>query len=269
MSGKHRRRQHSAESLAKYPLYFDDLFVNLVEAGEQAVRSKRCSINRHLQEKTEALKKKIKKAMFYPAAVLIVAVVVSIILLIFVIPQFEELFKGFGADLRRSRRWSSIYPASCSIRLVDGIVVVCSCLCLLLFLQAVQEHAAVVSIGRCSNSQSSVHSAEIGHSALCPDAVDHVRRPACLFRGNAVGRRGTGNIVYEEATLRMKDEVATGPALAARHGECRTFSEHGRANDRGSAKNRVPWILCPPRWRNSTQAEVDNAVDSMSSLLER
>ena len=51
------------------------------------------------KEKTEALKKKIKKALFYPAAVLVVAVIVSVILLIFVIPQFEELFKGFGADL--------------------------------------------------------------------------------------------------------------------------------------------------------------------------
>src|SRR4029077_18844050 len=88
------------EALAKHPLYFDDLFVNLVEAGEQAgaLESLLDKIATY-KEKTEALKKKIKKALFYPAAVLIVAVVVSIILLIFVIPQFESLFKGFGADL--------------------------------------------------------------------------------------------------------------------------------------------------------------------------
>src|SRR5713226_4454955 len=88
------------ESLAKHPLYFDDLFVNLVEAGEQAgaLETLLDKIATY-KEKTEALKKKIKKALFYPAAVLVVAVVVSIILLIFVIPQFEELFKGFGADL--------------------------------------------------------------------------------------------------------------------------------------------------------------------------
>src|SRR6202047_2760589 len=88
------------ESLAKHPLYFDDLFVNLVEAGEQdgALETLLDKIATY-KEKTEALKKKIKKALFYPAAVLIVAVVVSIILLIFVIPQFEDLFKGFGADL--------------------------------------------------------------------------------------------------------------------------------------------------------------------------
>ena len=88
------------EALAKHPLYFDDLYINLVEAGEQAgalegLLDKIASY----KEKTEALKKKVTKALFYPAAVLAVAVVVTIILLIFVIPQFESLFKGFGADL--------------------------------------------------------------------------------------------------------------------------------------------------------------------------
>src|SRR5580692_8041114 len=88
------------ESLAKFPLYFDTLFVNLVEAGEHAgaLESLLDKIATY-KEKTEALKKKIKKALFYPVAVLCVAIIVSIILLIFVIPQFEELFKGFGADL--------------------------------------------------------------------------------------------------------------------------------------------------------------------------
>src|SRR5277367_1723977 len=88
------------EALAKHPLYFDDLFVNLVEAGEHAgaLETLLDKIATY-KEKTEALKKKIKKALFYPAAVLIVAVIVSAILLIFVIPQFEALFKGFGADL--------------------------------------------------------------------------------------------------------------------------------------------------------------------------
>src|SRR6202453_665300 len=88
------------ESLAKHPLYFDDLFVNLVEAGEHAgaLETLLDKIAGY-KEKTEALKKKIKKALLYPIAVLGVAIIVSTILLIFVIPQFESLFKGFGADL--------------------------------------------------------------------------------------------------------------------------------------------------------------------------
>src|SRR5579864_7582340 len=88
------------EALGKHPLYFDDLFVNLVQAGEQAGALENLLDKvATYKEKTEALKKKVKKALFYPAAVLVVAVVVTIILLIFVIPQFESLFKGFGADL--------------------------------------------------------------------------------------------------------------------------------------------------------------------------
>src|SRR6478609_10206891 len=88
------------EALGKHPLYFDDLYVNLVEAGEQAgaLETLLDKIATY-KEKTEALKKKVKKALFYPAAVLVVAVIVTMILLIFVIPQFESLFKGFGADL--------------------------------------------------------------------------------------------------------------------------------------------------------------------------
>ena len=89
-----------AEALAKHPLHFDDLFVNLVEAGEQAgaLETLLDKIATY-KEKTEAIKKKIKKALFYPAAVLVVAMVVTTILLIFVIPEFENLFQGFGADL--------------------------------------------------------------------------------------------------------------------------------------------------------------------------
>src|SRR5215472_4716783 len=88
------------EALAKHPLYFDDLYVNLVEAGEQAgaLESLLDKIATY-KEKTEALKKKVKKALFYPASVLAVAVIVTVVLLIFVIPQFESLYKGFGADL--------------------------------------------------------------------------------------------------------------------------------------------------------------------------
>src|SRR5258708_6743179 len=88
------------ESLAKHPLYFDDLFVNLVQAGEHAgaLESLLDKVATY-KEKSEALKKKVKKALFYPAAVLAVAIIVTVVLLIFVIPQFESLYKGFGADL--------------------------------------------------------------------------------------------------------------------------------------------------------------------------
>lgn len=89
-----------AEALSKHPLYFDDLFVNLVDAGEKsgALETLLDKIATY-KEKTEAIKKKVKKALTYPAAVIVIAIIVTGILLYFVVPQFADLFKGFGADL--------------------------------------------------------------------------------------------------------------------------------------------------------------------------
>src|SRR3546814_86809 len=89
-----------AESLGKFPLYFDELVVNLVEAGEKSgtLESLLDKIATY-KEKTEAIKKKVKKALTYPTAVIIVAFIVTGILLYFVVPQFQSLFQGFGADL--------------------------------------------------------------------------------------------------------------------------------------------------------------------------
>ncbi|MCF5219696.1 type II secretion system F family protein, partial [Pseudomonas syringae] len=89
-----------ATALRQKPEYFDDLFCNLVDAGEQA-GALESLLDRvaSYKEKTEKLKAKIKKAMTYPIAVLIVAIIVSGILLIKVVPQFQSVFAGFGADL--------------------------------------------------------------------------------------------------------------------------------------------------------------------------
>lgn len=89
-----------SEALARHPLYFDELYQNLVKAGEGAgVLDTVLSTIATYKERMESLKGKIKKAMFYPAAVIAVAFIVSAVLLMYVVPQFEELFKGFGADL--------------------------------------------------------------------------------------------------------------------------------------------------------------------------
>jgi type IV pilus assembly protein PilC len=89
-----------APALRKHPRYFDDLFCNLVDSGEQS-GSLEALLDRIAiyKEKTEALKAKIKKALTYPIAVVVIAVVVTSILLIKVVPQFAETFSGFGADL--------------------------------------------------------------------------------------------------------------------------------------------------------------------------
>lgn len=89
-----------ANSLKEHPKYFDELFCNLVDAGEQA-GALETMLDRiaTYKEKTEALKAKIKKALTYPIAVVVVAIVVTGILLVKVVPQFAETFSGFGAEL--------------------------------------------------------------------------------------------------------------------------------------------------------------------------
>ena len=88
------------DAMSKHPKHFSELYVNLINAGEASgnLEGLLHKIANYL-EKTEALKSKIKKAMFYPIAVIVVAFVITAILMIFVIPQFQDLFSGFGAEL--------------------------------------------------------------------------------------------------------------------------------------------------------------------------
>jgi type IV pilus assembly protein PilC len=257
------------ESLAKHPLYFDDLFVNLVEAGEHAgaLETLLDKIATY-KEKTEALKKKIKKALFYPAAVLAVAIIVSCILLIFVIPQFEALFKGFGADLPA---FTQMVVAMSKFMQHQGwivaIVVGGSIYGFTYFhkrsrnmrraLDRIMLKAPIIgpilvkaAIARFSRTLSTMFAAGV---------------PLVEAMQSVAG--ATGNIVYEEATLRMKDEVATGQRLQRAMENTGLFpnmvvqmiavGEESGSLDTMSAKVAEFY-----------ETEVDNAVDSMSALLE-
>jgi len=257
------------EALAKHPLYFDDLFVNLVEAGEHAGALETLLEKvATYKEKTEALKKKIKKALFYPTAVLAVAVIVTTILLIFVIPQFETLFKGFGADL----------PAFTQMvinlsRFVQNkgwlIVIIVGALGYTFFyfkrrsrpmrqfLDRMMLKAPVVgpilvkaAIARYTRTLSTMFSAGV---------------PLVEALTSVAG--ATGNIVYEDATLRIRDEVATGQRLQRCMENTGLFpnmviqmiavGEESGALDTMSSKV-----------ADFYETDVDNAVDSMSTLLE-
>ncbi len=257
------------ESLAKFPLYFDSLFVNLVEAGEQAgaLESLLDKIATY-KEKTEALKKKIKKALFYPAAVLVVAVVVSIILLIFVIPQFEELFKGFGADLpaftqmvvnlSRYVQHNGWWMALATGGGIYGFVYFLkrSKKMQLWFDRVLLKFPIIGPI---------LIKAAIARFARTLSTMFAAGVPLVEAMQSVAG--ATGNIVYEEATLRMKDEVATGQRLQR------------AMENTGLFPNMVVQMIAVGEESGSLdtmsskvaefyEAEVDNAVDGMSSLLE-
>ncbi|EQD39525.1 type IV pilin biogenesis protein PilC, partial [mine drainage metagenome] len=89
-----------SKALSEFPKYFDPLFVNLVQAGEHSGQLEQLLEKiATYKEKMEYIKSKIKKAMFYPASVIAVAVLVMIVMLIWVIPEFQKLFNGFGASL--------------------------------------------------------------------------------------------------------------------------------------------------------------------------
>ena len=95
-----------SKSLRRFPKYFDALYCDLVAAGEQSgALEKIYDRIATMKEKAELLKSKIKKALIYPSAIVVVAIVVTAILLIFVVPQFEDLFHSFGAELPAFTQW--------------------------------------------------------------------------------------------------------------------------------------------------------------------
>ena len=257
------------ESLAKFPLYFDDLFVNLVEAGEQAgaLESLLDKIATY-KEKTEALKKKIKKALFYPTAVLAVAIIVSAVLLIFVIPQFESLFKGFGADLPaftqmvvNLSRWVT-HSGWQLVMLIVAIVWP-----FLYFKKRSRKMRRVLD-------RMLLKFPIIGPILVKAAIARFTRTLATMFTAgvplveamqSVAG--ATGNIVYEEATLRIKDEVATGQRLQRAMESTGLFPNMviqmiAVGEESGSLDTMSSKVA------EFYETEVDNAVDSMSSLME-
>src|SRR5580658_1401524 len=203
------------EALAKHPLYFDDLFVNLVQAGEQAgaLEALLDKVATY-KEKTEALKKKVKKALFYPAAVLGVAVLVTVVLLIFVIPQFEALYKGFGADLPAFTQ--AVINLSKFVQ-HDGIYlgVVIAAAFFSFFYFKKRSRALRQFLDRLTLKIPVVgpilNKSAIARYARTLSTMFAAGVPLVEALGSVAG--ATGNIVYEEAVYRMKDEVATGQRL--------------------------------------------------------
>jgi type IV pilus assembly protein PilC len=257
------------DALGKHPKYFDDLFVNLVKAGEQsgALETMLDKVAIY-KEKTEAMKAKIKKALFYPAAVVVVAFIVTTILLIFVVPQFEDLFKGFGADLPAFTQMvvnlSRFFQAKWW--LVFGIIAGL----LVAFTEGKKRSRPFAEFLDRISLQAPIfgnilHKAAIGRFARTLSTMFSAGVPLVEAMDSVAG--ATGNVVYERAVLRIKEETATGTQMQQAMRNTGIFPSMvvqmtAIGEESGSLDNMLAKVA------DFYEAEVDNAVDALSSLLE-
>lgn len=258
-----------ADALAKHPLYFDDLVCNLVEAGEAAgVLDTLLDKIATYKEKTEALKSKIKKALTYPTAVIVVAVIVTAILLIFVVPQFESLFQGFGADLPAftamvisMSRFLQDYWWMVGGIIGGGLYAMMQAHKrsrkfrqfldrMLLKVPIIGPIMTKAAIARYSRTLSTMFAAGVP----LVEALESVSG-------------ATGNIVYADAVLRMRDNVSTGQQLQLAMSQTGLFPNMvvqmvAIGEESGSLDSMLSKVA------DFFEAEVDDAVDNLSSLLE-
>ena len=258
-----------ANALKKHPKYFDELFCNLVESGEQSgaleTMLHRIAI---YKEKTEQLKSKIKKALTYPIAVVVVAIIVTGILLVKVVPQFAETFSGFGAtlpaftlfvlglsDLAQAYWLHFIAFVGVSIfgfgklkqtnkrfrNLLDKLI---------LKIPVVGKIVYEAIVARFARTLSTTFAAGVP----LIDALTSVAG-------------ATGNSIYEDATLKIRDEVSTGTQLnvALRHAKVfpsMLLQMAAIGEESGALDEMLDKVA------SFYEESVDNMVDNLTSLLE-
>ncbi|MGR9106893.1 MAG: type II secretion system F family protein [Gammaproteobacteria bacterium] len=258
-----------AEALGRHPLYFDELFCNLVRAGEQAgVLEILLHKIAHYKERTESLKAKIKKALTYPTAVIVVACIVTSILLLFVVPTFEELFQGFGADLPAFTR----LVIDISKFLQENWYIILGVLAgtFFGFREAMRRsrkfnhllHKVLLKIPAIGVI---VHKASIARFARTLSTMSAAGVPLVEALTSVAG--ATGNVVYGEAVLKMREEVSTGQQLQQSMRQANLFPNMvvqmvAIGEESGSMDSMLEKVA------DFYEEEVDNAVDNMSSLLE-
>lgn len=257
------------ESMGKHPAYFDDLFCNLVKAGEEAgVLDTMLEKVAVYKEKTESLKAKIKKALIYPASVVTVAIGVTAIILIFVVPQFESLFKGFGADLPAFTRmvidlsrfvqawWWIIFGV-----LFAGSVII------------INTHKKSLKVRR-KVDQLALKLPIFGTILELSANARFARTLSTMFAagvplvdamGSVAG--ATGNAVYSDATLEMRDAVSTGQQLNFAMRQTGLFPEMviqmvSIGEESGSLSDMLAKVA------DFFEEDLDNLIDSLTTLLE-
>ena len=258
-----------AEALKKHPLYFDDLFCNLVRAGEQAgVLETVLDKIATYKERTESIKGRIKKALFYPVAVIVVAVAVTAVIMIFVIPQFQELFNSFGTDLPAFTQvviTISKFVQNWWWAMLIGIV------------------GFVVGFGAAWKRSPKLreltdrtlfkipviglilHKAAVARFARTTSTMFAAGVPLVEALQSVAG--ATGSVIYGNAVLRVRELVATGQSMQLAMKQQDLFPHMviqmvSIGEESGSLDGMLAKVA------DFYEEEVDNLVDALSSLIE-
>ena len=259
-----------ASALAKHPLYFDDLFVSLVDAGEQsgALEDLLDKVATY-KEKTEALKSKIKKALTYPIAVLVVAVIVTAILLIFVVPTFAGMFEGFGAEL----------PAFTQMVVnLSDFMIEWGWLLGLSIIAVIMGFLAAKKRSRKLREKLDVLSLKVPAfgALMFNSAIARFSRTlATMFAAGVplveamVSVAGAaGNSVYTKEILRVRDDIASGTTLQASLSQNKDLFPNmliqlvGIGEESGALDEMLSKVA------DYYEAAVDDAVDNLTALME-
>ncbi len=258
-----------AQALRKKNLYFDDLFCNLVDAGEQAgVLETLLDKIATYKEKSESIKKKVKKALTYPVAVLVVAFIVTAILLIFVVPVFEDLFQSFGADLPAFTQfviglseWAQKWWWA-----VVGIIGI-----------SIYVFGYFKKRSRSFNHFLDKTLLKIPVVGMILDKSAIARFARTLSTMSAAGvplvealesvAGSCGNIIYHDAVMKMREDVSTGQQLQFSMTQTNLFPHLviqmvAIGEESGSIDAMLDKVA------DFYEEEVDNLVDNLSSLME-
>jgi len=257
------------EAISKHPVQFDELYRNLVKAGEGAgVLETVLDTIANYKENIEALKGKIKKALFYPAMVVAVALLVSSILLVWVVPQFEDVFKGFGAELPAFTQM--IVGLSRFMVAWWWLMLLVAAGAIIGFIFAYKrslgmQHAMdrltlkVPVIGQI------MHNSSIARFARTTGVTFKAGVPLVEALGIVAG--ATGNSVYEKAVLRMRDDVAVGYPVNMAMKQVNLFPhmvvQMTAIGEEAGALDAMLFKVA-----EYYEQEVNNAVDALSSLIE-
>ena len=256
-------------ALRKHPDYFDDLYCDLVYTGEQsgALETIYDRIATY-KEKAEALKSKIKKAMLYPIAVVVVAFVVTTILLIFVVPQFEDIFSSFGAELPAFTQF--VLAISRFVQDYGFVMAIAAAGAGMLFVRAHKKSQSLRD-----NVDKAILKAPVVGEILKKASIARFTRPLATTFSAGVPLIGalesaagaSGNAVFRDAILFMRKEVAGGMQMHTAMRATNVFPDMvtqmvAIGEESGAVDSMLSKIA------TIYEAEVDDMVDGLTSLLE-